>query len=58
MFKVGDWVLAMWPVEMVCWYPATVVGTYGGFFDVSYDDGDQARLVVPQRGTETRLPKT
>ena len=48
MFKVGDRVLAMWPVEMVWWYPATVVGTYGEFFDVSYDDGDQARLAASQ----------
>lgn len=45
----GDWsagtrVLAVWPIEQIFWYPATVQRSTPRWVDVHYDDGHKARV--------------
>jgi hypothetical protein len=40
----GSRVLAVWPVEQVYWYPATVKASTARWVEVHYDDGHKARL--------------
>jgi hypothetical protein len=44
MFKVGDRVLAMWPVEIEWWYPGVICGSDGSELEIQYDDGDRATV--------------
>ena len=48
MWDIGDRVLALWPVEDVWWYAATVISLENGEFLVAYDDGDRAWLTTEQ----------
>ena len=36
--------LAVWPVEQIYWYPATVRRSTASWVEVSYDDGHKARV--------------
>ena len=43
----GDWpdgarVLAVWPIEQIYWYPATVKRSTKSWVEVNYDDGQKA----------------
>jgi len=45
----GEWpqgsrVLAVWPIEQIYWYPATVKASTANWVDVDYDDGGKARV--------------
>ena len=40
----GSRVLAVWPVEQIYWYPATVRRSTVRWVEVSYDDGHKARV--------------
>lgn len=45
----GDWpegsrVLAVWPIEQIFWYPATVKRSTKRWVEVAYDDGHKARV--------------
>ena len=41
MLRLGDRVLAMWPVEVEWWYPGVVCLVAGDEVEIQYDDGDR-----------------
>jgi hypothetical protein len=60
MHKIGDRVLAKWPIEAEWWYPGVVMATGPGTVEVQYFDGDrstvQANEAIPLAiGTGSRV---
>lgn len=48
MRRVGDRVLAQWPVEVIWWYPAVVYLVERTRAAVQFDDGDRAWVTADQ----------
>lgn len=44
MLRIGDRVLALWPVEEEWWYPGVICEMAGFELVVQYDDGDRGPL--------------
>jgi hypothetical protein len=46
MLRLGDRVLAMWPVEVEWWYPGVVCLVAGNEVEVQFDDGDRSAMTT------------
>jgi hypothetical protein len=46
MLRLGDRVLAMWPVEVEWWYPGVVCLVAGNDVEVQFDDGDRSLVTT------------